>query len=384
MKKKVRRMISAVLAVVMLCGIIPANATVSKAATTANVSLSSLGRKGTVSFGSKSKSGTWWKMRLGSKEAFCLSLGHTCHSGNTYAAENSYKWDQDTGGEKHGYYAKIIRWYVLNGKRTQKSFVMSQALIWSVSEGRNSEAQLKDVIKQVKDNTHTYSSKTVNELYNTIFEPSGNWEATATIWQKTGNSKGYQKLITVDAEKTPQAFAPATLTDVSYYRQRITVKKKDEDGNGLGGIQFTLDADNLDDLYSFSVSDRDGVESSSAEEYSLHALEKMWREVRKRGGICTGMSQNLIDAQRNRSTKTMVSNSEFMLLLDQGTMDKEAVEDLFDISAEQLACVNGADPGMGLIRFGDKIVPFDNTMKKDSELYQLFNTNFHEIAGATR
>ena len=116
---------------------------------------------------------------------------------------------------------------MLNGKRTQKSFVMSQALIWSVSEGRNSEAQLKDVIKQVKDNTHTYSSKTVNELYNTIFEPSGNWEATATIWQKTGNSKGYQKLITVDAEKTPQAFAPATLTDVSYYLQRITVKKKD-------------------------------------------------------------------------------------------------------------------------------------------------------------
>lgn len=120
------------------------------------------------------------------------------------------------------------------------------------------------------------------------------------------------------------------------------------------------------------------------EEYSLHALEKMWREVRKRGGISTGMSQNLIDAQCNRSTKTMVSNSKFMLLLDQGTMDKEAVEDLFDISAEQLACVNGADPGMGLIRFGAKIVPFGNTMKRDSELYQLFNTNFHEIAGVMR
>lgn len=115
------------------------------------------------------------------------------------------------------------------------------------------------------------------------------------------------------------------------------------------------------------------------EEYSLHALEKMWREVRKRGGICTGMSQNLIDAKRNRSTKTMVSNSEFMLLLDQGAMDKEAVEDLFDISSEQLACVNGAEPGTGLIRFGDKLVPFDNTMEKDSSLYQLFNTNFHEM-----
>ena len=36
------------------------------------------------------------------------------------------------------------------------------------------------------------------------------------------------------------------------------------------------------------------------------------------------------------------------------------MEDLFDISSEQLACVNGAEPGTGLIRFGDKIVPFDN------------------------
>ena len=117
------------------------------------------------------------------------------------------------------------------------------------------------------------------------------------------------------------------------------------------------------------------------EEYSLHALERMWREVRKRGGICTGMSQNLIDAKQNRSTKTMVSNSEFMVLMDQGKMDKDAVEELLSLSSEQTACVNGADVGTGLIRFGDKIVPFDNTMKKDSELYRLFNTNFHEMAG---
>lgn len=66
-------------------------------------------------------------------------------------------------------------------------------------------------------------------------------------------------------------------------------------------------------------------------------------------------------------------------MLDQDTMDKEAVEDLFDISYEQLAYVNGAEPGTGLVRFGDKIVPFDNTMKKDSDLYRLFNMNSHEM-----
>ena len=75
----------------------------------------------------------------------------------------------------------------------------------------------------------------------------------------------------------------------------------------------------------------------------------------------------------------MVSNSEFMLLLDQGKMDKEMVSNLFQLSNDQIACVNGADRGTGLIRFGDKIIPFDNTVDKDSELYRLFNTNFHEM-----
>ena len=115
------------------------------------------------------------------------------------------------------------------------------------------------------------------------------------------------------------------------------------------------------------------------DEYSLHAVERMWREVRKRGGICTGMSQNLIDANNYHSTQTMVSNSEFMLLLDQGKMDKDMVSDLFQLSSDQIACVNGADSGTGLIRFGDKIIPFDNTVDKENELYKLFNTNFHEM-----
>lgn len=266
MKKKWKRIISGLLALVMLCGVVPMDGIVAKAATTKTVSLSSLGRKGSISIGSKTKSGTWWKMKVGKKEAFCLDLGYTCHSGNTYALEENCKWDQDTGGEKRGYYAKIVRWYVLNGKRTKKAFLMSQSLIWSVAEGRTSETQLKDVIKQVKNTMKIYDAKTVNELYKAIFEPDGNWEAEATFWQKTGNSKSYQRLITVDAEELPREYTPQTCSKTTYYRQRITVKKKDEDGKGVGGIQFTLDADNLDDLYSFSVSDREGVESSSADD----------------------------------------------------------------------------------------------------------------------
>ena len=76
------------------------------------------------------------------------------------------------------------------------------------------------------------------------------------------------------------------------------------------------------------------------------------------------------DQQRNRSNENNGFQFRIYAFVDQGTMDKEAVEDLFDISSEQLACVNGAEPGMGLIRFGDKIVPLDNTIEKDNNLYQ--------------
>ncbi len=74
-------------------------------------------------------------------------------------------------------------------------------------------------------------------MYEAIFEPSGNWTADVTIWQKTGNSKSYQRLMTVDADKTREFF-PEELEEHTYYRQRITVKKKDEDGKVL--VVFSL------------------------------------------------------------------------------------------------------------------------------------------------
>lgn len=117
------------------------------------------------------------------------------------------------------------------------------------------------------------------------------------------------------------------------------------------------------------------------DEYSLSAIKKLWREVRKRGGLCTGMTQNITEAINNKEIMTMVSNSEFTLLLDQGVMDKEDVSGIFELSDKQAEYVNGAKKGCGLIRFGKKIVPFDNTIDKESDLYQLFNTDFHEMAG---
>jgi len=51
----------------------------------------------------------------------------------------------------------------------------------------------------------------------------------------------------------------------------------------LGGIQFTLDADNLDGLYSFSMTDRDGTELNDDDDndtsFSLTGYMKKFEET---------------------------------------------------------------------------------------------------------
>ena len=170
-KKRCKQVLTGLLALSMLCGILPQNAVSVSAATTAKTKVSSYGRLGNVDVGSKTKTGTWWKINVGSKTAFCLSLGKTCHNGNTYLVTDTHTWNQNTGGEKHGYYAKIIRFYVNDCNRAKKAFVLGQALIWAVSEGNTSEANLKNVIKQVKANTGYFPNKTVADLYKQIFQP---------------------------------------------------------------------------------------------------------------------------------------------------------------------------------------------------------------------
>ena len=88
---------------------------------------------------------------------------------------------------------------------------------------------------------------------------------------KTGATKGYQKLITVDADIL-QNTNYKTITDHTYYRQRITLHKQDEDGKGLGSIKFTLSADNPDDLYSFNVFDRNGDTASNAKTAGVYRI----------------------------------------------------------------------------------------------------------------
>lgn len=112
--------------------------------------------------------------------------------------------------------------------------------------------------------------------------------------------------------------------------------------------------------------------------YSAEYLEQLWKKVRKQGGLCTGITQNITDLLNNPTAISLLSNSEFVALLKQGNVDSGKLEETIGVTDAQLQYVSNTLSGMGLLKCGSIIIPFDNRIGKDSELYQLYNTNIHE------
>ena len=74
----------------------------------------------------------------------------------------------------------------------------------------------------------------------------------------------------------------------------------------------------------------------------------------------------------------MLANSEFVTLLKQANTDSAKMAEVIGVSEAQLRFVTNTSSGMGLIKCGSVVVPFDNTISKDTALYKLYNTNIHE------
>ena len=113
-------------------------------------------------------------------------------------------------------------------------------------------------------------------------------------------------------------------------------------------------------------------------DYSATYLQQLWKKVRKQGGLCTGISQNVTDLLQNYIAATLISNSEFVALLKQSNIDSAKLAEVIGVSDAQLRFVSNSPSGTGLIKCGSVVIPFDNTIAKDTELYKLYNTNIHE------
>lgn len=109
-------------------------------------------------------------------------------------------------------------------------------------------------------------------------------------------------------------------------------------------------------------------------EYSANFLFTLWKRVRKYGAYCTDITQNVDDLLQSHTARTMLANSEFIVMLNQAATDRIELAKLLSISDTQMSYITNVGAGQGLLKVGSTLVPFINQFPKDTELYRLMST----------
>ena len=87
-----------------------------------------------------------------------------------------------------------------------------------------------------------------------------------------------------------------------------------------------------------------------------------------------GMTQLVQTILQSHTARTMLANSEFLIMLNQASTDRLELAKLLNISDRQLSYITNVDAGHGLIKVGSSLVPFANRFPKNTKLYKLMTT----------
>jgi len=106
---------------------------------------------------------------------------------------------------------------------------------------------------------------------------------------------------------------------------------------------------------------------------------EIWKRFRKWGGIPTGITQNVKDLLASREIENIFENSDFILMLNQASGDRQILAKQLGISPHQLSYVTQSAEGEGLVFYGNTIIPFTDKFPKDTELYRIMTTKLSEV-----
>jgi hypothetical protein len=124
----------------------------------------------------------------------------------------------------------------------------------------------------------------------------------------------------------------------------------------------------------------DEVQSLFGHPTVIEYFARLWREGRKFGLICTGISQNTSHMLKSDQARDMVLNSEFFLLHKQSSLDLEAWAEMLRLSEDEIRFIDTeCDPGEGLLVAGGLRIPIRDDFPR-GRLYDLWNTKPAEVA----
>lgn len=237
----------------------------------------------------------------------------------------------------------------------------------------------KTVIDNVMHNTYKkYEKPTLKEYYAELEA----YEAAAA--DETKSSVTYlRQTLHLYVHGSMNVFSNPSNVNIN---KRIVVYDIKELGKNLQTLGMMIVLENLWDRVAQNRAKGIGTRIYIDEMYLLFKSEEsanffyeLYKRARKWGGIPTGITQNVDDLLRSELARTMLSNTQFVLMLSQNTTDREQLARLLHISPETMMYVTSASPGSGLI-YADEFgtIPFENKFPTDTNLYRIISTKFNE------
>ena len=105
---------------------------------------------------------------------------------------------------------------------------------------------------------------------------------------------------------------------------------------------------------------------------------KVYKRIRKYGGVATGLTQNIEEVLRSPDARTMLENAEFKILLQQKPQNLKIISEFFELSPSQESYLKTGEKGTGLIICGKKVIPFDNRIPEVGRVYKTISTKFSD------
>ena len=113
---------------------------------------------------------------------------------------------------------------------------------------------------------------------------------------------------------------------------------------------------------------------------SAEFLKNLYKRARKYYGIPTGITQNVSDLLRDETARTMIANSESIIMLDQKSEDRLILQELLHMSDAELSFITNSNPGEGILFNGVSCIPFTNQLDRNTKQYKAMTTKPGEAA----
>ena len=110
-------------------------------------------------------------------------------------------------------------------------------------------------------------------------------------------------------------------------------------------------------------------------ESSTKFIVEIWKRARKWNGVPTAIMQNTEDLLKTSEARNIINNSSFIKMYSLSSMDKTNIAEFLELPESVVQDLTTGKPGEGVVYNGKTALQFEDDFPKNTQLYQLFNTN---------